>query len=175
MNERKPMKVSSRLAAATAALLLAAIVTGPAVGAATPDKKKPKKITCARMLKPKELQRVLGATVQGPEPEVFGEGDVGCKWFNSADEITLGIQPGSNSGVDFAKQNPGPTGYSNTPVTGVGQEAFINVDSGGHATAIWVKNKRGGFSLELLNFNKDDATRRTQETALATLVAKRLK
>lgn len=82
--------------------------------------------------------------------------------------------PGSNSAFDQTKQFPGPTGYTTTAVPGLGQAAYFQVDDQGHVLAIWVKTKRGGFSLELLNVSKDDATRRTQETALATLVAKRL-
>lgn len=164
-----------RLRRLAALVLIVATVMVLAVGAplgATVHAKK--KISCPLLLKPTEIEKIVGATVTAQKPFAT-TGQIGCNWTNDADEVDVSVFIARRDDqYTFSKEHL-PADYTIEPVTGIGQDAFIVRSPTGGPVVIWVLAKRASFSLANINVDKDDATVETEITTLATKVAKRLK
>ena len=152
-----------------ASMVLAAAAGAP-VGASVQHKKK---IACPRLLKPAEIQTVVGASVTAQKP-FKSSGQIGCSWSNAADEVDLSVFISRRQDqYDFSKMHP-IVDYTIEPVAGIGQDAFIVRSPSGGPVVIWVLAKKASFSLANINVDKDDATIETEITTLAAKVAQRL-
>lgn len=165
------------------ALVLALTLSLVGVGGASVGGKKNKKLACKKLLKPAQIEAIVGAPVSltsqgGDSNSVAGPGQntVFCRWANDlGDDVDLQVFITDRDGqFEFTRDTP-IGGGSIEPVDGVGEEAFFQLSAIGDAVAIWVLARRASFSLANVNIDKDQATLRTEQTELAELVAKRLR
>ena len=131
------------------------------------------KVTCKKLLKPSEIERIVGAAAT-PQASSATSGYLQCSWTLPSGRIDL------SAGTPDAINYDGvalvtPPGAIDEDVSGIGKEAFVRTGADGSLLGLWARTKKSALFLSLFDQSGDAAATKAATIALAQQAAKRLK
>ncbi len=149
------------------------VVTALAIGGIVGPAAAKKKVTCEKLLKPTEIERIVGTAVESQSSS--GTTDyLQCLWVVPPGQIDVSAGTPEAVNYDGAKLVT-PSGTTDEEVSGVGTEAFVRVDASGAFVGLWGRTKKSAFFVYLVDESEDPSAIRDQAIALGKRIVKRLK
>jgi hypothetical protein len=162
------MRTTKYLGVMTVAAVVGLVIGGIAGPAAAKGK-----LSCKRLLKPAEIERIVGvaATTQTAGGTT---GYLQCAWTLPSGRIDLSA--GTPDAVNYnGVKLVTPPGAIDEDVDGIGNEAFVRTGADGSLLGLWARTKKSALFLSLADQSGDPAATKAATIALAKQAAKRLK